>query len=187
MKKVLCLMLGMSAFAALAEDSYIYWMLSEDATSTDSAKLLEAGTYWARVVGFRENEAYVFNWNNTYLNMATTLDAVGSDWVQVGIGDSALNPGFIAYGAQASGWKYYVELYNDSAQLIYRSQDGDHPELYSRDSIAAIGSIAAPSSNMWLLLNMAPQSAPEPSSGLLMLLGCAALALRRRRQKAVRA
>lgn len=186
MKKVLCLMAGLSAFGVLAEDSYIYWMLSENAVSTDSAKPLEAGTYWARVVGIRANDQYNFNWNNNYLNMATTLDAAGSDWVKVGIGDSAMNPGFIAYGAQASGWKYYVELYNDKTELVYRSQDGDHPELYSRDSIAAIGSISAPS-NMWLLLNMMPQAAPEPSSGLLVLLGSAALALRRRRQKAVRA
>ena len=183
MKKILCLTLGMSACVALAEDSYIYWMLSPNASySSEAAGPLEPGTYQARVVGIQEGKDYDFNWNNTYLNMSTELGVAGDDWVTVSVG--GLNPGFIAYGAQSSGWKYYVELYNDG-KIFARSVESA-PAVYSHDSIAAIGSISAPS-NMWLLLNMAPQSAPEPSSGLLMLLGCAALALRRRRQKAVRA
>jgi hypothetical protein len=79
-------------------------------------------------------------------------------------------------GVDKANSTWVIELYEDS-KLIASSEAQPYSAAYINNGIGA-GGASAPMS--------VPGSAfavPEPNSGLLMLLGCAMLGLRRRKQK----
>ena len=85
-------------------------------------------------------------------------------------------------GSAATGWKFYVELWNENTGWVGRSQD------MSYDALVASGAIRDSLSSNFSLNNAIGHTggtfttaAPEPTSGLLMLIGLGALALRRKR------
>ena len=86
------------------------------------------------------------------------------------------------------GWSFYIEMCN------YNSQDDTYTTVatgnsYSYDQLLSSGYVATDSVNANSVMtaasaaNMGAGDVPEPSSGLLLLMGGAMLALRRRRQK----
>lgn len=187
MKKIIFL----TAFASLlsafaAEDSFIYWMVPEIATGTDMYGQTLGGTYTAKISAFSGSE-----WSKTggtYLDIYSVSGDgglnvnLGNGGVDVYLDSSKNNAAYYVnllkegttYG---SGWTYFVELYYGGA-VVARSAEG---LLYSQESIAALsrGTIATPG-DLWAPMTFVP--APEPNSAMLLLIGCAALALRRRKQ-----
>lgn len=172
MKRTLLLAALIGAIGAFA-DSYLYWMIdTEDANNNFS-------TYgYARIKDTT---------SDTYLS---PIYDVGGDFVynqavnnESGVGKDALldsaeyGDGFFASlsGVNLSTASFIIELYTENgtwlAQSSALSGSAAAGYIYS-------GGISVPPSAMWVAGSFA---VPEPTSGLLMLLGMAGLALRRKK------
>ena len=180
MKKLIaCAVLIGATCAFAAEDSYLYWMIDPEATITEGT--MPTGPVGVKISAFApDTTAWVYGGADSYL----TIRAWSGGTVGGIIGDKD-NLAPISYGSQyfaaiptdGVDWTYYVELYNDSS-IFARS---DMP--YTVESIAALSGMGRPGT-LWNVKAFVPAAVPEPNSALLMLIGCAALALRRRKQVA---
>lgn len=177
-KLIFFFVLGAILNVSAEEDSYLYWMVSNDASGWGwDGKQLSGGGYQAKIVAFNGSE-----WagtGGTYLDIG--VNDYGSytslNSTPVTFGSGANNFQYLAKLATGTDWSsfsYFVEIYHDSQLLA-------HSEVlpYTEASIAVLSGLNTPSTP-WMAVNFTP--APEPNSALLMLIGCAALALRRRKQ-----
>lgn len=186
MKKLILLSVLSALLNASAEDSYIYWMVPEIATGTARFDQEIAGSsYTAKVLAFEGGEWSESGGKLLSIYTASADGGLGTlvkdGGVSVTIGSDGNNVAYFAnIAGTGTGWTYFVELYNDGGLLVARSADNASLP-YSQESIAALsnGTIATPA-KLWAPMTFVP--APEPSSGLLLLLGVAGLALRRRKQ-----
>ena len=186
--KNLILFSVLAAVLSASADSYIYWMMPDNASGPEGwgGKDL-GGNYTAKIAAFDGT-----GWKDTgatYLNIWSSVNGglgsdLGNDGIGVAIGPTADNlPYYVSLAnstyTTGSGWTYFVELYNDKGLLVARSSD-ESSLPYSEASIAALGGLKTPGT-AWMPMQFVP--APEPNSALLLLIGCATLALRRRKQQ----
>lgn len=161
-----------SAGAASA-DSYLYWMIDTTSAGSDYA--------YARIrdVNTPGDASYLTIYDGSFEDPYT--DGVGGvsgaakEYVDLA---AAVNDGFYASlaGIDTSTASFVVELYNDSGKFLAQSfADGAYGNL---SAYIYRGGISAPPAVPWTAGSF---DVPEPSSGLLMLLGMAGLALRRKR------
>ena len=179
MKKLIACAVLIGATCAFAEDSYLFWMIDSMATITDGGTL-PSGSVGVRISAFQSGTEWVYGGGENYL----TIFNYSSGTIGTPIGEKADNVSYgsplfakIPGGNQGEGWTYYVELYNDSS-IFARSAT---PLAYSAESVAALEGMSRPGT-LWNVKAFVPAAVPEPSSGLLLLLGVAGLALRRRKQ-----
>ena len=166
---------------AVAEDSYLYWMIPKYAEGTQRGGTGISGEYKAKVVAFEGSEwaetggTYLDIWSSANGGLGSLVSsAEGGAGVDVTI--NTYNVPYFAGVTDGIGmdWTYFVELYHDNKVVA-------HSEglLYSEAGYAVFDGITMPTTQ-WMPAAFVP--APEPSSGLLLLLGVAGLALRRRKQ-----
>ena len=164
MKKLLTVLFVSVAMAAAADDSYLYWMVGENASGY---------TYDTVKVHAFDSDTFLA------IHDSSGLVATGDDGISATTAKSYedYNGGLFAYlGADPSYSSFVIELWNDG-KFVAQSEALDMSTAIANyithnNSIAALASAWAPTSF----------AIPEPNSALLMLLGCAALGLRRRRQ-----
>jgi len=176
MKRVLLVLSVLWVATAAAEDSWLYWMLGDASKSGYTAA--ESGsadnTYTAvKVRGYTNNDAD-FSYLNLYYDSSSPLggDAIPATTISEMNGFGA---GLYAKLANNTTYSSFViELVNDSGFVAGSERlTAASAEAY----IETANSMHSPSA--WAPTSYA---IPEPNSAMLLLLGCAALGLRRRRQ-----
>ena len=171
MKKALLLASLLGSMVALADaDSYLYWMI----TTSDSYE-------YARIRAAANPDTATENYLTIYnVGLGQISDADAKNRVTQGqvAGEAAFGDGLYAGMIDSANLpaSFIVELYNAQDKFISQS-------VISSSAVANYlyrGGIGVPPSSY---ISVSSFAIPEPSSGLLMLVGCAVLGLRRRKQK----
>ena len=159
-------LLGGTLFAA--GDMYLYWMVAEDATVKDaqgqtvSMDDMTASIHYTDASG--ANTGLLNLYDSSYVDIDTK--EIGIDNVK----------GFPVF-AEVTGYEnysFFVELKSDAG--VFRSTTASYSSLASY--ISSMSGTDYPSEAFGF---SSFSAVPEPTSGLLILLGVAGLALRRRR------
>lgn len=164
-------------FASRAEDeSYLYWMID---TSDAGAGAFDYSGIKIHAYNGEADAGYL---NIGYENAGAFIKLSSADGLlsysntdMKGITAGGL---YASLGSQVGdGYSYVVELFNDG--VIGQSESLLYSQAAANSYIATVNSTRPlQPATLWV-----PQSyaVPEPNSALLMVLGCAALALRRRK------
>lgn len=176
MRKLMAMaIVALSAFAASADDSYLYWMVNTD--DGTAAKF----TYDTVQVRAYETAAGVDS--GSYLTLYYGNGAaVGGTSVGKDLATSGLPFYASLASAMGSSFSYVVELFHDGAKV------GQSESLFFTDAMAenyvafATSTGTLPAMATWMAGGF--RVVPEPNSAVLLLLGCAALALRRKQAEA---
>lgn len=165
-KSIFAIALMASLLAGAAEDSYLYWMVNVNENEWGYS-------YSAQVSGKNGDDSTVLNLY--YANGNSAGQSIGKTALQ-----AYKDTGFGFYALLGSAYTSYVfEILGDRGDVVWSSEEYDAnavAQYVARNDIR-------PPTLQPLTMHMA-LPAPEPSSGLLLLLGVAGLALRRRKQVA---
>jgi len=168
MKRLFSVLAIFWATAAVAEDSWLYWMLGDTSGQTYNK---------VTVRGFADGDS-TGDQLLLYYDSATPLST--GDYVDGSNLNAMKSFGVGLYAKLATSPTYssfIIELWNDSsfvAQSETLSAAMAAAHIETGNSLAQMAA--------WAPVSYA---IPEPNSAMLLLVGCAALALRRRRQKTV--
>ena len=168
MKSIMSAVLVFGALVASADDSYLYWMIGDTTPYSigDYSKVRVAAVGSDRV---------------DYLDLyGPGGDDLNTDRVSASDVNTVKNDGQALYAKLASGSSYssfFIELLNDSGGFVAQSAEIPYSEALAH-YITTANSMSTVS--MWAASSFA---IPEPNSATLLLVGCAFLGLRRRRQK----
>jgi len=168
MKKVLLMAVALGAMFASA-DSYLYWMIG-DTSSYGSAN-------YAKVRAFNgeTDEGYLALYYSDGTAVTTPTDK-GGVYVSEAKGDQDVGLGMYAALGNLLGntYSYIIELYNDKDVFLAQSSEIAYSAQYVVDSGMGVPGGGAATGTAYAI--------PEPTSGIMVLLGMATLALRRRRR-----
>lgn len=170
MKKILALACAALSFGAMADNSYLYWMVGDNLTWKEAGAAPE---YTQMAVGVLDASGQ----NVAYLNcFAYGGSGSGGDLVAKGSGDwyAHLGPTYAS-----TSYKFYIELFNDSISVGRSEQILDYNAALA---FATTFGTSQPLAKAWAPTTFTTAAVPEPSSALLLLLGCAGLALKRKKQ-----
>lgn len=171
-KSILLAVLVGSA-GVVSADSYLYWMIDTANAGNDYA--------YARIrdVNTSGDDSYLAiydgAWGAEYNDGVGGVSGAAKTYIDMAGGTGE---GFFASlaGINTSTASFIVELYNSEGTFLAQSfNNGSYGNL---SAYIYSGGISAPPATPWIATSF---DIPEPSSGLLMLLGMAGLALRRRK------
>lgn len=173
-KLILSALMALSCGALFAADTdmYLFWMISDEATVKGGGALPDLTGYNARIS----------DGNNQYLTLYNALPNDG--------GTAYANNMVAANDALGYGFERWASIdgYNNSSTFIVELLQGD-TVVYQSDSVlySALAGYISSSKGMATPADAYGFSSftavPEPTSGLLLLLGVAGLALRRKKMQ----
>ena len=176
-KIMVMLAVALCVFGARAEDSYMYWMI-DDYLTLDGNKLdVGSGSYSAKVAAY-SGDPSMSSPEYMILAFAANDGSMSTVGQSVNFGSDGI-AFYSAFSNNFTGddWNYYVEIYS-ADNLIGRS---DEHTTYANAQTARYIRSANLVPNIFMTVSSFSSPVPEPTSGLLMLIGSAALALRRRK------
>lgn len=177
MKKLIAIVVCALAIGAFADDSYLLWMVGSDASFKDASgsSLETAPSYDYAAVGVWDKTTGETSYLNLYgkngADLNSTFAKVGSEFYAS-----------LANYTSSSTVSFYIELFNDKGAFVGRTTDDAMLSYADAMAYATTFGIAPPAANAWAPTSFTTQAIPEPSSALLLLLGCAGLALKRKKQ-----
>ena len=161
MKKIFSVLLLFGALSAAAEDSYLYWMLGDTGDYSYSK---------VRVIADGNSSSPL----TIYAPDSTSSTGLSSDsYTELSSGQANIGALYAKLVGGTTYSSFVVELLNESGDFVAQSAT----LAYSSQYIATFNSLNL--ADVWVASSFA---IPEPNSAMLLLLGCAALGLRRRRQ-----
>lgn len=177
MKKLIAIVVCALAIGASADDSYLLWMVGDNASFTDASgnTMGTAPSYTYAAVGVWDSATKTTSYLNLYGKNGTDLN---STFARVGSEFYAS----LANYTSSSTVSFYIELFNDKGAFVGRTTDDKMLSYADALAYATTFGIAPPAANAWAPSSFTTAAAPEPSSALLLLLGCAGLALKRKKQ-----
>lgn len=152
--------------AGLTQADVLYWQVDPSASDASYTKTDAAGAMLYRVP---DSEPY------SYANNVTPV----SDWVALSNGKTDSVQSYELDPNYTTGYSFFVELYNESGDTLWTQYASTYEQLLNSQAIST-GGIGAPTGLG--LGGMNGAAIPEPTSGLMLLIGGAMLALRRRRR-----
>lgn len=192
-----------TALQAEIEDSFLFWMIDPNATIVGNWGVetrVDAGKYYARVgyadSGTTADQLMSTGLGDHYLNLYAAVDDqspvpiydnVGLDASNIrtytpdeggplGVQSAPVYAG-LPPAVTAANYTYWIELLNaDNNSVAGYGSLGMYQDLAAY--ISSMQGMATPD----MMKAVSAFAAPEPNSALLLLIGCAALALRRRKQ-----
>lgn len=169
MKRLLSVLAIIWAATAVAEDSWLYWMLGDTSGhSYDAVKVKGLTT---------EGDYAGASLLNLYYDSSTPLSTVNYVAGDNLTAMQSFGVGLYAQLATSSEYSsFIIELWNDGKFVAQSETLSYAAALAHIETGNSLAQIAA-----WAPVSYA---IPEPNSAMLLLVGCAALALRRRRLKA---
>ena len=165
----------LGAFSASAiEGSFLYWMVNTSDGTTDE-------------ITYDRVQVRAYTGTDVDSGSALTLYYGNGSQVDTDMGTTFMSASDVADGlpfyaalatSYGSSYSYVVELFNDSVKV------GESAPLLYTDAMAkniayVTSAGTLPASAVWSAGGFT--AVPEPNSALLVILGCAALALRRRK------
>ena len=174
MKKLIAICavaLSMGAFA----DSYLYWML-EESDSMSWANNKAPTNYDSARIGVLDSSYSNVGYLNLYTGNGDAISGNALTGIDKAVGSAGT---YAKFDSQTTGYSFYIELLS-SSKYVGRS------EIFTYDALSNyitsnIGGTSSPSAGSWAPTSFTTAPVPEPTSGLLMLFGLSALALRRKR------
>ena len=167
---VLFLAFAVAGLALSAEEAYslLYWMVEEDPSAAIPFE-------YAHVVAVKEGEAaqYLRLYDADSGQVMQSTDQAAIDGGHATPATYGYLPGEVAAW---SGYSFFIELLNDDGGVLGTSKQ--FPRSYSSLESSIIKTISD-QPTVWRQSSF--EAVPEPTSGLLMLLGVAVLSLRRKR------
>jgi len=188
-KTIIGFLFVLGALVLRANDSYIYWL--QDTATGNGVSV--GGTYTARLVAIDNSKYSEWQYGaGTYLTLykagegGTPNTATDYTSAQMNLADGGNTPRYadITSILGKGSYTYFVELFNEQNEIFARSTEGLSSENASAYVYTTDTGMAIPANGFTAPVFMAA-SAPEPTSGLLLLLGSAILALRRKRHDAL--
>ena len=175
MKKIiLALAFSCAVLALSAEgDKYLYWMVEDSNIQFDYARVAATKKVDNVVVGV------------TYLNIyPPATDEAGNIYqyaeqpAKLGSDGYATDKtyGLLAGSTDWSSYSFVIELLNEDYDVKATGGESRYSDLLKYMISSPLDQPEA-----WTVSSFTPSPVPEPTSGLLMLLGAAVLALRRKR------
>lgn len=176
MKKIFFTLAVVFAMITVAKaDSYLYWMMDDASFEKydgkyNSVKIMYDATgssEWTALTLCTYGEGGMSD-----IGSSVSADALEAQY-------NAGGGYYLALADIAENSSFIIELFNDSG-VVGQSDKLAFSSAAAASSIAEItaAGIFTPAVTTW---SMGPVGAPEPTSGLLMLLGMAALGLKRRK------
>ena len=168
MRKLMMMAIAaLCAHAASAEDSYLYWMVGEDAAKDFTYDAVAVSAFTGDDAG---------SLLTLYYGNGNPVDGKKLAW------DSNYS-GLPLYasltGVADSSYSYVVELFNDSVK-VGQSASLLYTDAMARNYVELMTTAGTlPVMSTWSAGGFT--AVPEPNSAMLVILGCAALALRRRK------
>lgn len=173
MKTFIALVALTFAFGVQA-DSYLYWMVGDSVTLKDGASSSACSDFKSAAVGVLDNAT---GKNVGYL----TLYGMNGESSGGATGAGKGVPYLAGIGSgYETGYKFYIELYNDEGKWVGRSEE--MLDYNAASKFFEYFGTSTPVAKAWTPTIFTTAAVPEPSSALLMLLGCAGLALKRKKQ-----
>ena len=157
MKKAFLILSLLGSLVASADDSYLYWMIDTTADFA-YAKIRADGS-----------DTYLNVYDGTFTALSESPMVTKADYLDA----KDWGDGFYAAVSGSVPSTFIVELWNAENAYVGFSSVSSSGHIYS-------GGMGLPAATAATASSFA---IPEPSSGLLMLVGCAVLGLRRRKQK----